>query len=195
MRRVAAIIGVVLATTTACRVKVPDASEQSELLNRRIIRAAPNWFAPATTGGAPTQSGGFISDTLTPMPSVQPRQEEMVYPLLVRREEIREEKKEESKPIKNPSALNRVNEQCPGHEVEINAALVNTDREERLNQYKVLTQKCPMSADLFLWLAQDYAKSGKLIDARGAYEHVLVLDPNNEEAKARISEVDQELSK
>ena len=113
--------------------------------------------------------------------------------MLVRAEEIT--KAQESKPVKMAkSALDRIADQCPGTESEVNAALTNIDREAKIKQYEALTKRCPMSAELQLWLSQEYLKANKLVAARSGFEQVLVLDPTNEEAKAGIVKTEKALS-
>jgi len=174
-----------------CRVKVPTAEEQAELVQKRTFPAgAPAWFAQ--TGGRAQMQGGVIPQTLAVPQAIAARTEDVTYPVLVRAEEIA--KPTDAGAERQLTALQRVNQTCPGREKEINAALTTVELEKRITQYRALSQSCPMSADLLLWLASDYAKAGKHIDARSAYNQVLVLEPTNEDARAGIAAVDSAMS-
>jgi hypothetical protein len=178
---------------TACSFSVPSRDEQSKLVQDKVIAGAPVWFANAGAGTGAVAQNGIIPSTVQPLPSLEGRTVDVQYPMLVRAEEI--SKAQETKPVVTPkSALDRIAEQCSGSENEVNAALTNVDRDAKIKQYEALTKKCPNSADLQLWLSNEYLKANKLVAARTGYGQVLVLDPTNEDAKIGISKVEKALS-
>jgi hypothetical protein len=179
----------------ACTLKVPSVEEQQELVRRRTFPGGvPAWFAAGAGGNAQIASGGFMPAMLSAPPAIQARTEDVTYPVLVRADELKPQDVKTGAE-QELSVLDRINRECPGNEKEINQALTNTNRSERISQYQTLTRKCPMSPDLLLWLADDYRKAGQFIDARTTYQQVLVLDPASEKAKEGIATVDQEMSR
>jgi hypothetical protein len=182
----------VLVTLSACSFSVPTEEEQMKLVqDPNFPGGAPPWFSNAAGGNA-SLGNGIIPQTVTPVASLAARTAEVQYPLLVRSEDLA--KAAETPAVaKATSSLDRIANQCSGTEDAVNAALTNTNREAKIKQYEALTKKCPMSADLQLWLSQEYLKANKLIQARTGFEQVLVLDPTNEEAKAGIAKTEQAL--
>jgi hypothetical protein len=179
---------------TACTVSVPSADEQKQLVqDKTFVGGTPPWFVNAAGGVGAVASNGIIPPTIAPIPSLESRTADVQYPILVRSEEIA--KVQESKPVvEAKSALDRIADQCPGTEKDVNAALTNIDRDSKIKQYESLTKKCPMSADLQLLLSQEYLRANKLVAARTGFEQVLVLDPTNAEAKVGISKSEKLLS-
>jgi len=170
---------------------MPTAEEQAELSKRKIITGqAPAWFSGRS--GANVGSSGIIPNQLAPAPAIASRAEEVAYPTLVRADEIKDAAATTGIE-QSASSLQRINTLCPGVEKETNAALTEVDRAKRIEQYQALAQKCPMSADVQLWLAGDYLKANRALDARTTYEHVLVLDPTNEEARAGIINAERQM--
>jgi len=189
----------VICSLSACSFSVPSAEEQKQLVqDKNFVAGTPAWFVNSAGGQSGGQSGmvasnGIIPSAVAPLPSLDARTAEVQYPMLVRSEEIA--KAEESKPVASAkSSLERISQQCSASESEVNTALTNIDRESKIKQYEALTKKCPMSADLQLWLSQEYLKVNKLIAARSGFEQVLVLDPTNEDAKAGIAKSEKLLS-
>jgi len=179
---------------SACSFSVPSRDEQAKLIqDKTFAGGAPAWFSSSATGVGAVQSNGIVPSTVQPLNSLESRTADVQYPMLVRAEEIANA--QETKPVEKPkSALDRIAEQCPGSESDVNSALTNVDRESKIKQYEALTKKCPNSADLQLFLSQEYLKANKLVAARTGFEQVLVLDPTNEEAKVGIQKTEQALS-
>lgn len=192
MRRIFTFIPFLI--LAACTVKVPSVEEQQELVRRRTFPGGvPAWFAQAG-GNTPMASSGFMPATLSTPPALQSRTEDVTYPVLVRADELKP-RDVRTGVEQELSVLERINRECPGNEKEINQALTNINRTERISQYQTLTTKCPMSPELLLLLGDDYKKAAKFLDARTTYQQVLVLDPSNEKAKEGIATVDQEMSR
>ena len=185
----------VICSLSACSFSVPSAEEQKQLVqDKNFVAGTPAWFVNSAGGqSGMVASNGIIPSAVAPLPSLDARTTEVQYPMLVRSEEIA--KAEESQPVASAkSSLERISQQCSASESEVNTALTNIDRESKIKQYEALTKKCPMSADLQLWLSQEYLKVNKLIAARSGFEQVLVLDPTNEDAKAGIAKSEKLLS-
>ena len=126
---------------SACSVSVPSADEQAILAkDNNLPGGAPIWFTRATGGGAgyggAATGNGIIPQVVTPPPAVAAKNESVEYPILVRSQE--QAKQSESKPVAQAmSALDRINDQCPGSESEVNTTLTNTNRDEKIaSQHK-----------------------------------------------------------
>lgn len=174
----------VISLLSACSVSVPSVDEQKKLVqDKTFVAGPPTWFVNSAAGTG--SSTGIIPSTTAPLASLEARTADVQYPILVRSTEIA--KSQETSPVvEAKSALDRIEDKCPGTEKEVNAALTNIDRNSKIKQYESLTKRCPMSADLQLLLSKEYLRANKHLAARTGFEQVLVLDPTNEEAKEGI---------
>lgn len=84
------------------------------------------------------------------------------------------------------SPLDRIEQTCPGTENSVSEALRTTDVNERIRKYNTLTKYCSNSSDIWFWLGKDYQSQGRYADAKRCFDKVLVLDPDNEAAKALL---------
>lgn len=184
----ALLMSVVMTGSIACRFKMPNVEEQRALIARRSLGDSnPEWLArPVVDPTAKHISFGLIPQSfgspLAPNPmeaSMADREREQ---RLARAREAKAQDK--SKDEKKDSPLARIDTLCPGLEGDVNAALVTLEAEERAQRYKQLTERCPQSPDLWLWLAQDAFVIGEFDQARLAVTRTLALDPNNAEARA-----------
>ena len=185
--------------TSACSFSVPSREEQNQLIQDKTFPAgAPPWFANSVAGrtgyGTQNAGNGIVPQVISPLQASAAKQEAVEYPILVRAEELKERQQaKQSEVAKSP--LQRIDEVCPEAEAQVNAAITTTNRQEKIKQFEALTKKCPMSADLQLWLSQEYLRANNLVAARAGFSQVLVLDPRNEDAKAGITQVERALSK
>ena len=93
------------------------------------------------------------------------------------------------------SPLQRISKLCPSVESETTDALTTTDLRARIRKYESLTNRCPDSADLWLWLGKDYEKAELPVKAGRCFERVLVLDASNKEASDLAAENRRKLNR
>lgn len=195
--RLSLLLSATALSLASCKFRVPSPEEQDELLKRKTFPGgAPGWFSPTTANsGVPQQPSGYISNSLRGPAAIAPRVDEVEIPKQLRDEEYRRIKAQQAtQSVELKSPLDRIAKSCPSIEQDVNAAITTTDRNERVAKYETLTARCPSSPDLFLWLAADYMKAGRSMDARSTYEKVLVLDSSNAEAKNGLDELNKSLT-
>ena len=87
------------------------------------------------------------------------------------------------------SPIGRIEALCPGTESSVSEALRTENIDQRVLKYKALTDKCPDSSQLWVWLGKDYESRGELADAVRAYERALIADPSDRDAAGRLASV------
>lgn len=180
------VMVVVVVGLSSCRFEVPDTNEQRALVERGSFPSgAPLWVSGTVEGAERQHSTGVIPEYVVPPAAVYVRSDESRA--MMREREDRQEK--EVPVTKEQSPLARIMALCPGLDTQVNAALTTVNHNERIARYESLTRDCSASADLWLWLGQDYLKAGQFPQAQAAFERVLMLDAANAEAKSGLDEV------
>lgn len=204
-----AVVFAALLAAGGCRVKSPTLDEQRELVRRGAFPSGtPGWMASQTGLGTQGRAGfgGLIPQVFsTPAESTSgssqllatieqqtaERERRLQQEQLDRqRADDRSTQALSATGVKDEkdSPLNRINRACPGIESQVNEALTTIDIEQRIAKYVTLTNRCPHSFDLWLWLGKDYEKRNKLVQASRCYEKALVLNNQSEEASRLLEQ-------
>ena len=195
---------------SACRFKAPNAVEGEHLAATKTFPGAvPSWIMQSKNSPRqPVETGGIIPQTYSAPTAVQQSalsrpNPQVQSPLQTDEERMREEDSkakqlgkpgEENKgalqiPAKESSPLDRIMQLCPGVDNAVNDALQTAERNARIQKYEKLSQRCPQSWDIWLWLGKDYEGAGRLVEAGRSYERVLTIDSGNEVAQALLANV------
>jgi hypothetical protein len=90
---------------------------------------------------------------------------------------------------KEKSELDRITSKCANSEGDVTDALTTLDRTERIKKYRRLTNTCPESYDIWLWLARDFYAENRLAEATRAANQVLLLDSGNPHAAGLLQQI------
>lgn len=209
--KVALLIGISAALFCSCRFKIPSQGEGQALAEAGSFPSgAPIWVkTPEGKDPARASNAGLIPRSYGAPQQVQSARALAPQARGSERERLDEEEdrqlREERRfgarvpqeegdgdlvEMEEESPLDRINRVCPGTEDGVSDALGTVNATERIRKYEQLVRRCPSSADLWLWLGKDYQSAGRRQEARRAFERVLVIDRDNEAAKALLKVVE-----
>jgi hypothetical protein len=170
----------------SCRFKAPTIEEQRELMARGSFgSSAPAWVAKPVTMGSQIKNQG---PSIIPLELGTATSDNVVNssPPVAQRSSGESEVEASSG---SDSALSRINRLCPDLEREVNTAITTVDILARIKHYKNLTNRCPNSDDLWLWLAEEYFEIGDNINARHSAERALSINSSNDQAKILLERI------
>lgn len=194
---------------SGCSLSFPTVAEQKELLKRgHFPERVPAWVSrPAQLGyDTARQSGGAFPESFGvpgAMPGIGPAtgldrqaedREERLKQIKERDEKVKAMEGEESEK-KEDSPLGRIEAKCPNLESQVVDAITTTETSPRKRKLLSLTQRCPLSWDLWFWLAQAYEKEERYGDAENCLNQVLLLDKGNKEAEEFLKQVKEKNAK
>lgn len=196
------LISILVLATTSCRFRLPSTNEGQVLAERGAFPSSlPGWVkAPDDMGAARANRGGLVPQGYGAAKVVQTANAGSGSNAIEQERRAQEKRSEEERESQRAvstqtqgesSPLDRIEQLCPGLEDEVTEALKTIEIKERIQQYERLSVKCPNSADIWFWLAQDYHKTSRFAEAVRSYEQVLVLDPQNQAAQALADEARQ----
>jgi prefoldin subunit 5 len=194
---------ITLAAFSSCTVRELSPAEQKALASKPGF-SAPGWFArgaPVNNGVGGSMAG--TSDGLIPsqfgnppvlearMAMNRPAEEQLrVIPSSeLKKDSEAETLQQQSTPI------GRILSKCPSAESRLTEALTTEDRKTRITRYEALAVQCDNSADLWIWLGEDYRAEKKFSDAQAAFNRALSIDGSNERAKKDLEALTEDAQK
>lgn len=187
---------------SACRFTVPSSGDGQHLLERGVFgEKVPAWVNQTKTETMHGTDSGIVPSSYS-VPSAIKTSRNVASTGIEQSKDTREEMEAAEDSTSDASSLaqnvdspiDRIESECPGLESSVSDALRTESRSARIRKYESLTTRCPGSADLWFWLAKDYHESNQLVQAARSFERTLILDPQNEAAKALQSVVKQKLN-
>lgn len=179
----------VFALLSSCSFKPATGVAAQELVNRGAFPGeTPGWVSQSNLVQARnSDQGSFASPVVggfkkTTSQNVISRQVQ---------EEKEQKLRKAKQPEKEQSGLDRILEVCPRIEQELSKALITADVSVRIQKYETLTRRCAISADLWVWLGNDYLSVGQNVKAHTCAQRAISIDSNSKEA----SELIQKLNK
>ncbi|MBP9838209.1 MAG: hypothetical protein KBC84_05795 [Proteobacteria bacterium] len=185
---------ILLVSFSSCTFVTPNYKEQQVLLEKgSFAGGAPPWLASPRAGANPGAGlGGGSSFGIMPQSFASNNQQNNTLEendsLVDRRIKQEVHAPVVKKNVESSSPLIRITQKCPSVESDVTAALTTLDLKDRIRKYESLTNRCPDSWDLWLWLGKDYEKNKESVKAGRCFEKALVINNSSEEAQKLLDD-------
>jgi hypothetical protein len=177
------LLPIALIALSGCRFKVPTKAEQAALVEMGAFPGGPPAWMSAAVGPHQRDSSGFIPEFFSPRGETAEQRARLSGIVPAQSTAAKSASPAAVDPLSRIAAL------CPDVERDVNEAITTIELNDRVNKYVLLTQRCSGSSDLWLWLGKDYLKQNRMAEAGRAFEKVLVIDNNSDEARELLRAV------
>ncbi len=168
------LVLLVLLIQASCSFKpASGAAAQAMIDNGAFPGRAPEWI----TNSRKIQAQNYDTNFGSPIGGARSTSRNV----LDRRAEA-EKKQKSVVEVVEKQPLDKIIEVCPSIEQELSKALITVEPNARIKKYESLTRRCPSSADLWIWLGNDYLAVGDYINANSCALKAFSIDARSKEA-------------